>query len=93
MHDNDMILKQFNTIILSMTNIDQDRRKASNIDESDIYKASDIDAFIDKERRHDELDRLREIKEQKNIWLYTVLFCAVLNIILIALAIWGAIEP
>lgn len=76
-----------------MTPTDQDRRKASNIDETDIYKASDIDAFIDKERRHDELDRLREIKDQKRVWVYTVLFCALLNIILIALAVWGAIEP
>ena len=76
-----------------MTSTDQDRRKASNLEDTDIYKASDIDAFIQKERRHDELDRLREIKDQKRVWLYTVSFCAVLNVILIALAIWGAIEP
>jgi hypothetical protein len=88
-----MILKHFNNIISSMTPTDQDRRTASNLQDEDIYKASDIDAFIQKERRHDELDRLREIKEQKNIWLYTVLFCAALNIALIALAVWGVIEP
>lgn len=76
-----------------MTSTNQDRRQVTTPNDEDIYKASDIDTFIQKERRHDELDRLREIKEQKNIWRYTVLFCAVLNVMLIALAVWGVIEP
>jgi hypothetical protein len=88
-----MILKKFNSVISTMTSTNQDRRQAITPNDEDIYKASDIDAFIQKERRHDELDRLREIKEQKNIWLYTVLFCAALNVMLIALAVWGVIEP
>lgn len=90
-----MILKHFNSIISKtiVTISDQDRRKAPTQEDTDIYKADDIDAFIVKERRHDELDRLREIKDQRRVWIYTVSFCALLNIILIGLAVWGVIEP
>lgn len=90
-----MIFRNFNSIIsdIAVTVTNQDRRKADKIKDTDIYNAENIDAFIQKERRHDELDRLREIKSQKRLWVYTVSFCALLNLILIGLAIWGAIEP
>ena len=57
--------------------------------EKDLYQLKDVEQFIQNERRHDELDRLREVREQKQVWLKTVLFCGVLNLILIGLAIYG----
>ena len=48
-----------------------------------------IKEFIKNERRHDELDRLREVRQQRITWLWTVGFCVILNLIFIALAAYG----
>lgn len=68
-----------------------ERRVEPKKSEKELYGISNIDSFIEKERRHDELDRLREVREQKQVWLKTVLFCGLLNLVLICLAIWGAL--
>ena len=60
--------------------------------ERDLYALPNIDTEIKSERRVDELDRLREVREQKKTWLKTVLFCAFLNVILLCLAIYGGIK-
>ena len=64
----------------------KERREKHPKPEPELYKA-DIDKFIEKERRADELDRLREVKEQKKIWLYTVLFCGALVFLFAALSV------
>lgn len=69
------------------------RRKSPPKSEKELYRLSDIQSFIEKERRHDELDRLHEVREQKAVWLRTILFCGLLNVILISLAISGVIWP
>lgn len=58
-----MIFRNFNSIIsdIAVTVTNQDRRKADKINDEDIYHAENIDAFIQKERRHDELDRLGKV--------------------------------
>lgn len=70
----------------------QDRReKRTVVSDKDLYKISksSIQEFIKKERRHDELDRLREVQAQSRMWKRTVAFCGFLNLVLISLALWG----
>tara|TARA_Y100001960_G_C14392215_1_gene689255 strand:- start:278 stop:493 length:216 start_codon:yes stop_codon:yes gene_type:complete len=57
--------------------------------ESEMYQISDINQFIEKERRHDELDRLREVRQQKKVWLSVVGISAIVNIIFLLLAFMG----
>ena len=59
--------------------------------DKDLY-SENIKEFIAKERRHDELDRLREVREQKIMWRNTVISCGVLNIIFIFLGVMGYIN-
>ena len=56
--------------------------------DAELYK-SDVDTFIKTERRRDELERLNEVKEQKNLWLKTMFFCGGLNLLLIILSVIG----
>ena len=57
--------------------------------ESEMYKLSDINQFIEKERRHDELDRLREVRQQKKVWKITLVFCILLNLTLLLVGLSG----
>ena len=67
------------------------RTKAQKAD-AELYSLpkTSIKEFIEKERRHDELGRLREIQEQKNVWRNTMLLCALLNLGFLILAYIGA---
>lgn len=69
-----------------------DRRKRPQLTEQQLYKVKDIDGFIEKERRSDELDRLREVQEQKKTWRRTVTLCLLMNLVLVALAVSGMVE-
>jgi len=74
-----------------MSKIKNSRRETTPVADAELYslpKAS-IKEFIKKERRHDELGRLREVQEQKKVWLNTMIFCGVLNLALVGLAIIG----
>lgn len=57
-----------------------------------LYNLSkkEIKEFIKQERRHDELNRINEVRKQKKIWWMTIIFCAALNIALISIALFGA---
>tara|TARA_Y100000588_G_scaffold212932_1_gene226992 strand:- start:120 stop:335 length:216 start_codon:yes stop_codon:yes gene_type:complete len=57
--------------------------------EQDMYKLDDINEFIKKERRHDELDRLIEVRQQKQIWKITLVFCILLNLTLLLVGLSG----
>ena len=57
--------------------------------ESEMYNLSDINEFIKKERRHDELDRLREVRQQKQVWKITLVFCILLNLTLLLVGLSG----
>ena len=69
----------------------KERRTSQPLSESEMYKLEDVNAFIEKERRRDELDKLREVQEQRRAWLLTVAFCALINLVLISLAISGLV--
>ena len=69
----------------------EERRSDYPMCEKKLYELPKLDEHIANERRMDELDRLREAREQKRVWLKTVLFCGLLNLVLIALAITGSI--
>ncbi len=69
-----------------------DRRKRPTLTEQQLYKMKDIDGFVEKERRGDELDRLREVQEQKKTWRRTVMLCLAMNLVLIALAVSGMVD-
>lgn len=68
------------------------RRKAPPVPDKKLYKVSqkDIRDFIKKERRHDELIRLRRVKAQFRVWYVTLGICGGLILIFIFLAILGA---
>ena len=68
---------------------ENERRENYPASDKEMYRIKDIDDFIKKERRHDELDRLQEVREQKKVWRNVMLFCGALNLILIILGLWG----
>ncbi len=70
----------------------KNRRANKSKSDADLYKVSksSIKEFIKKERRHDELDRLREVQTQASLWKRTVIVCGLINAIFIALAMIGA---
>lgn len=53
-----------------------------------LYKRN-LSRSISREKRTEELKRLLEIKEQKKVWLTTVLLCAILNVLFVTLAFVG----
>lgn len=57
--------------------------------DEELYKLDDIQSFIKNERRQDELARFQEVQEQKKIWKLTFFACLFVNLILLALGIWG----
>ncbi len=67
------------------------RRKAAPKSDQEVYKLpeSTIKEFIASERRHDELDRLQEVREQKRVWKNTFALCSFTVVTLLALALWG----
>ncbi len=67
------------------------RRKSGTKSEAELYKLpkSTVDEFIKSERRHDELDRMREVQEQKQTWRRTMFLCGLLNLIFLILAYIG----
>lgn len=57
--------------------------------DEELYKLDDLKTFIQKERRHDELERYMEVEKQKTTWKITFYACLIVNIILLSLGIWG----
>ena len=70
-------------------NTKQERRSNYPMPENEMYNISDVKRFIDKERRHDELDRFNEVRLQKQVWLKTVLFCLALHLAVVTLGLIG----
>lgn len=68
----------------------KEKRKNRPMSDQEMYKISDIDSFIKKEKRKDELDRLYEVTQQKKIWQQTVIAAAFLVLIFLTCAIYGA---
>jgi hypothetical protein len=66
-----------------------DNRKTKPLSEQELYKLSPIEEFIAKERRHDELDRLNEVRGQKKVWKITLIFCILLNLALLLVGLSG----
>lgn len=64
-----------------------EKRSNYPMPESEMYKLDDINDVIKKERRHDELDRLREVRQQKAVWLKTVLSALALVLVFLSMAI------
>ncbi len=75
------------------TDEEKERRIQKAKAESELYKERNLEDLIDQERREDELDRLRDVLEQKTTWRRVMIFCGILNLILILLAISGVIWP
>ncbi len=69
-----------------------ERRTNPTKADEELYKLKDIDVFIEKERRHDELDRLLEVQGQKRVWRMTFYACTTAIVVLIALATWGVLQ-
>ena len=60
--------------------------------ENELYKLPNIDKHIQSERREDELDRLREVREQKRTWKKIFLACLFMNMVFVACAIVGGVH-
>lgn len=56
-----------------------------------LYQLSrgEVSDFITKERRKDELDRVREVQVQKRVWKNTMGVCTAAVVALLGLALWG----
>lgn len=67
----------------------KEKRENTPLTESEMYEISDINEFIKKERRHDQLDRLHEVKQQKQVWKITLIFCILLNLTLLLVGLSG----
>lgn len=76
-----------------MTRSDE-RRQNQPIKESELYSFSvqNLKNLEGKERRSQELERLRDVKSQKRVWLKIFLSCLFMNIVFIAFAVWGGIH-
>ena len=72
-----------------VSHTEAERRNNYPRPEKELYRVKDVNAFIENERRHDELDRIIEAQEQKRTWQRTMVFCGLLNLTLIILAIVG----
>lgn len=70
----------------------QERRSNYPMPEEEMYSLSDIKKFINKERRHDELERLDEVRRQKQVWRNVMIACGLLNMVLFTFAIIGYIN-
>lgn len=66
-----------------------EKRKNYPMTEQEMYKLSPIDEFIKEEKRHDELDRLNEVRQQKKVWLSVVSVSAIVNSLFLLLAFLG----
>lgn len=72
----------------------KNRRANKTASDADLYKVSksSIKKFIKEERRHDELDRLREIQSQKRVWFYIFSACTFVIVALMFSAFLGVIQ-
>lgn len=70
-------------------NIKEERRKNTSLSEEELYKIPNIQEFIEKERRHDELDKLNEVIQQKTTWRNTFICCLLLNLFFLSLGLYG----
>ena len=70
------------------------RRQSEPRSDKELYQLpkDSINAFIQKERRHDELDRLREVQTQKRVWLYTFSACSAVVFTLVCVSILGLLQ-
>lgn len=70
--------------------MNEERRRFQSRPDKELYRLpkSAIKNFVAKERRQDELGRLREVQEQNKVWRRTVRLCLFLNIVLLSLATW-----
>lgn len=66
-----------------------DKRKNPSPTEQELYELNPLDDFIKKERRKDELSRLNEVRQQRKVWRNIMLFCGLINLVLIVFAIMG----
>ncbi len=69
-------------------------RKSPAISDSELYKLSkkELKEYIKKERRTDEIDRLRDIRRQKRTWNKIFFACLFMNILYIVFAFLGGTD-
>ncbi|HAG53601.1 MAG TPA: hypothetical protein DCL21_07435 [Alphaproteobacteria bacterium] len=74
-----------------MSNI-KEKRNSYPMCERAMYKLNNINQFIEKERRQDELDRLLEVRQQKKVWKTVVFIAGSIILILLFLAYRGYMQ-
>lgn len=70
-------------------NDQNDRRTKGTVSDQALYQLSEnsLKVGIERERRHDELERLLEVQNQKRVWRYIFYSCT-LSILLLLGAVW-----
>ena len=71
---------------------EQDRRKNAPRPEHELYTTPDLEAFLAEERRGVERARILTVKQQKWLWLKTVLVCGGLVLVLLGLALYDLLQ-
>lgn len=75
--------------VIGSQSMDEDLRKKPLHTDEELYRADDIKAFIENERRHDQLERLNEVKMQRVLWWKTIIVSGLFNLLLIGMALYG----
>lgn len=68
----------------------EEKRQNPTLSDIEMYKISDLDSFIENEKRKDELDKLYEVREQKKTFKITLIFCIILNLTLLLVGLSGS---
>ena len=67
---------------------DKERRQNAPRPEHELYKSPELEVFLAQERRAAERTRILGVKNQKRLWLKTLLFCGGIILVLLGLAVY-----
>lgn len=68
---------------------ENERRVNPQLIENDLYKVN-INRALKSERRESNIEKMRDIQQQKAVWKVTFGFCILLNILLISMGLIGS---
>lgn len=66
-----------------------ERRVVTPLDDKTLYRHKNLPQLAQHERRKDMLSRLREVQDQRLLWLFVVSICMGMNALLVGLGLWG----
>tara|TARA_Y100001960_G_scaffold39163_1_gene37743 strand:- start:4391 stop:4615 length:225 start_codon:yes stop_codon:yes gene_type:complete len=68
------------------------KRKESQRSAQDLFKSKDLKKIMKKEKRKEELDKIRKVQEQDKTYYYTLTSCIFVILVLTCLALFGGYQ-